>query len=383
MDIFLAVALDMLQSALEDLGERFHDADAPTREAADRARRGIDATLEHFARRPHDTRPFSPMGPEAFARLLRVEHMLTQPLSDWTALAEATLRDAQAQLRRWRGDANSGDAPEGFSREEVWAYYERELTAVEQFVRDAEVVTLPEGALELRPIPAWLEPLSPQAFYVPPVAFGGGPRTGFLFLRAVPDLDTTEARDRYWEQVALRRMRNLIVHEVWPGHHVQLLHAAHHPDPLRKYRDNDVMIEGWALYSEQLMLELGLWRDLPSPRPIQSRAFRAVRVLVDVGLHTGALTLEACAARMAAEFGGHAPWIDHELRRYAAEPGQAMSYLVGHHLLNALRDELCPHRDPPALRRFHDAFLAEGSIPLPLLARHMRLSGRSAPPAPT
>lgn len=210
----------------------------------------------------------------------------------------------------------------------------------------------------------------PGAYYLPPPAFGAS-RTGYFFIQRVPHtFADDEERRGYHEQVARRRFRNLVVHEVWPGHHVQLLRAAEHPRPLRKYRDDDVMIEGWALYCEGLVEELGLWCEEPSARPLQSLRFRALRVIVDVAIHTGQMTLDEAPRFLARRPGaGSSSWLEREVRRYATEPGQAMSYLVGQELVRELRQDL---RDALgegrfSLRGFHDRLLGEGSIPLPLI----------------
>lgn len=172
----------------------------------------------------------------------------------------------------------------------------RELEEVRGWIEQSGVVTMPAHApIELRESPPWLAALVPGAYYLPPPAFGAS-RTGYFFIQRVPHtFADDEERRGYHEQVARRRFRNLVVHEVWPGHHVQLLRAAEHPRPLRKYRDDDVMIEGWALYCEGLVEELGLWCEEPSARPLQSLRFRALRVIVDVAIHTGQTT--GCSAR--------------------------------------------------------------------------------------
>lgn len=376
-------ALEMLESGIAHLGERFARGQAPDaiHDAAEAARFALDAYHEHLDRQPGA--PFEAMGPHLYGHLLRHEHLLDPDPAPWHDLAERTLARVDAELGPLMARIRALETPEipaGFSRRDVLAYYEAEIAAVRRYVEERELVTIPDGRLVLRETPAYLVGLIPGASYLPPPPFSGS-RTGHFYVRPVPEDMDQETREDYFERVHHRRFRNLVVHEVWPGHHVQFLHALAHPSPLRRYRDDDVMIEGWALYCEQLLDDEGLWRELPSPRPLQSLRFRAVRVLVDTALHTGALTLQGAADLMASRLGAPpgSPWITAEVARYAAEPTQAMSYLVGQHLVRQLRDDyLARHGETrPVLRQFHDRFLAEGSIPIPLIRE--KLLGEPAP----
>jgi uncharacterized protein (DUF885 family) len=160
------------------------------------------------------------------------------------------------------------------------------------------------------------------------------------------------------------------VHEAYPGHHLQLCHAGRAGSRLRQLADSSLFAEGWALYCEELMHELGYYLD-PVTRVFQLRdlLWRACRVVIDVGLHTGKLTFmqavdylveEAMLERLNAVM---------EVKRYTLMPTQPMSYLIGKLQILALRDEARKRLgDRFDLARFHTALLAGGTLP-PALVR--------------
>lgn len=369
------IVAEMLEEAIDHLGDRYRRGavDESLATASDQTRSALDRYLEHLLRTEHDVRPFEPMGEDAYRELLAGEHMIDMPLDSMIERAEQVLHETRRELAAWSETDEVAEPPEAFDWRDVLRYYESELELVRDFVRTRELVTLPEGRIVLRETPRYLQALIPGAFYQPPPAFSTS-RTGHLFVQPVPRRMSIADRRRFFERVSSRRLRNLMVHEVWPGHHVQLLHAANNPRPMRKLRDDDVLVEGWALYAEKLMEEQGLWAEQPSPRPLQALLFRAARVVVDIGIHTGRTTLAEASDWMAEKLGADdREWVAREVRRYAAEPTQALSYLVGRELVLELREEWREEMGPARfrLREFHDRLLAEGSIPIPAVRRAM------------
>lgn len=374
MQPFHELAAELLEGAVSDFGRRFARGAAPAavHEAAEDARRAMDKYASHLERTSHDAVAFEPMGPEAYAFMLRHEHGISFELPALIDLAERTIEEIDRRLPDIRARAEAAeetaDPPPGFGPHDVIEYYHDEIEFVRREVVRLDLVSIPEGRLVLRETPEYLTALIPGASYVPPPPFSRS-RTGYFFVTPVPRQMDASTQGHFFRRVRGRSLRNLVIHEVWPGHHVQLLRAAEHPRPIRKLADNDVMIEGWALYCERLMDEQGAFPGWVSPRPLESLRFRALRVLADVGIHTGALSLDEAASQMASRMGANREWIRKEVRRYATEPTQAMSYLVGAELIRALREEVRAALGPSRfrLREFHDAVLAEGSLPVPLL----------------
>ncbi|MGX4641011.1 DUF885 domain-containing protein [Massilia sp. SYSU DXS3249] len=184
----------------------------------------------------------------------------------------------------------------------------------------------------------------------------------------------------------LWEVETLALHEALPGHHLQVARAKalRELPAFRRHYWNDAFGEGWATYAESLGPELGLFRD-PFSRfgYLNDDMFRAARLVVDTGIHalgwSRAQAIDYLNAHTA-----NAP-LDNEIEvdRYIAQPAQALSYKAGQLRLQALRERaqnaLGARFDP---RRFHDALLGNGALPLPLLEREMArwLAAQLAPP---
>ncbi|MDE1161435.1 MAG: DUF885 domain-containing protein [Acidobacteriaceae bacterium] len=165
-------------------------------------------------------------------------------------------------------------------------------------------------------------------------------------------------------------------HEGIPGHHLQFsIQEQIHGIPkfrLRPSEDEFAFVEGWGLYAEQLGKEVGFYRDAPSDLSrLESELFRAVRLVVDTGIHHSGWTREQAIAYMNKTLGGddpNDPFVTLEVDRYISWPGQALAYKTGELEILKLREDakarLGPNFD---LRAFHDEILAAGSLPLDLL----------------
>jgi uncharacterized protein (DUF885 family) len=169
-------------------------------------------------------------------------------------------------------------------------------------------------------------------------------------------------RDRHF-------LRAVCPHEAIPGHHLQFAVAATVRRPLRRLGSNSSYVEGWGLYTEDLMDRLGFF-NVPADRLafLRMRLWRAARVAIDVGLHTGEmrpseavriLTDEVLLSRSAAE---------DEVARYLRMPTQALSYLLGMRRILAIRRAFLVKHGGESERAFHDRFLGLAPIPLDLAA---------------
>lgn len=364
----LEIACEMAEDAIEELAPSIVGSNTP--KTVLRAVEGALLALKEFHRwlGQQPQRDFVAMGPDAFSLLLQTEHHLDRPWSVWETMATSALENTEILLRAEPVTTLELGVPP--SRAEVWDYYGRELERVEGFLEKAQIVTIPAGELLLCQTPAYLESLIPGPFYLEPALYSGA-RVGRFYLPSLPREWTSEVAGHYARRLARGAFTNLVVHEAWPGHHLQFLHAAEHHHPLRNLRDNDVMLEGWALYCEELMEEVGLHETTPFVPRLNSLKFRTVRVLLDIGLHTGKLSLSQAGRVMSQHFPqASKSWITAEVRRYALEPGQALSYWVGAQLIKELKTELGIERE--RYREFHDALLSFGAIPLPLIAERLR-----------
>jgi uncharacterized protein (DUF885 family) len=217
---------------------------------------------------------------------------------------------------------------------------------------------LPKAPFEVVAVPAYLEKTSAPAYYEP--GSPDGSRPGHLFI------DTYNANDR-----SLYSVESIAYHEGIPGHHLQISIAQELQDvpAFRKYERYTAYTEGWGLYAERLGKDAGFYQDPYSDYGrLQSDIWRAIRLVVDTGVHSQHWTRE----QMVQYFHDHSA-IDEtslqaEVDRYIAWPGQALGYKIGQMKILELRD-----RAKMALgakfdiRAFHDAVLDAGALPLDVL----------------
>jgi uncharacterized protein (DUF885 family) len=161
----------------------------------------------------------------------------------------------------------------------------------------------------------------------------------------------------------------LAYHEGAPGHHFQISIGQKLSDLplLRRSLNPSAFTEGWALYAEQLMAEAGVYQDDPAGDVgrLQAEMFRAVRLVVDTGLHRKRWTPEQAIAYMRAKTGMKESDVRVEIYRYLVQPGQACSYKIGHLKLVELRDRAGKALgDEFDIRAFHDLILGNGALPL-------------------
>ncbi len=218
--------------------------------------------------------------------------------------------------------------------------------------------TLPRLPYGIREIPAETAEGNTTAYYNQ-----GSPENGIAGTYYV---NTTKLDQRpLWEMPALS------VHEAVPGHHHQiaLQQELELPEFRRQRAFVSAFVEGWGLYSERLGIEMGLY-DTPAKDMgrLSYEMWRATRLVVDTGLHAKGWSKGRAVAYMKDNTALSEANIEAEVNRYIAGPGQALAYKLGELKIRDLRAkaerELGPKFD---LRRFHDAVLLQGSVPLDVL----------------
>jgi uncharacterized protein (DUF885 family) len=225
---------------------------------------------------------------------------------------------------------------------------------------------LPQAPCELRPVPDYLAADAPAAYYTPPAPDGSRPGEYHVNLH--------EPTDRGRAETA-----SIAFHEAIPGHHLQLAIATERTD-LPAFRrlswGHTAFVEGWALYTERLADEMGLYEsDVDRLGMLASDSWRACRLVVDTGLHTMGWTRQQAIDFMRANAPVNREEIVVEVDRYIGMPGQALAYKVGQREILRLRDEARDALGPDFdIKAFHDTVLGAATISLRVLRDRVRSS---------
>ncbi len=238
------------------------------------------------------------------------------------------------------------------------------LQTLEQLTTEMEVRLpdyfgrLPSQPLEVRAVPEVRQHGAPRAYYTPPVN-GSAPGIFWINMRGI-------------DQLATFRLPTLVYHEAVPGHHLQVALAREQLGRplLWDLSFNNAYSEGWAMYAGRLAAEMGVYADDPlgDLGRLEAELFRAVRLVVDTGIHSQRWGLGQAVKYMAETTGRSKDELRIEALRYMVWPGQALSYKLGMDDLLQLRSDTQTARgDAFELKDFHDSVLSIGPVSMPLL----------------
>jgi uncharacterized protein (DUF885 family) len=212
----------------------------------------------------------------------------------------------------------------------------------------------------VRPVPEFSQATAPGAYYQPGAFDGSRPGVFYANLRNVAEMPKFT-------------MRTLAYHEGIPGHHFQITIAQELTGLpfFRRVLPFTAYAEGWALYTERLAWELGFENDpLDNLGRLRDEMMRAVRLVVDTGIHAKKWTREQAVAYMLENTGMVETDVVAEIERYFVMPGQALGYKVGMLKILELRERAKAALGPKFdLRQFHNQVLTVGSLPMVLLER--------------
>jgi uncharacterized protein (DUF885 family) len=310
------------------------------------------------------------IGEEQFNRRLHHEHALhsTAPelyryglhlVAEVAAEVEALAREVDP-TKPWRSVVDRLRADHPVDHDPVAAFH-AEMERARAYVASRQFARIPEGPLEVVETPPFLRPLVPFAAYDPPGALSAD-RTGRFYVTAPAD-GGLPLHDPCELELAATA-----IHEGFPGHHLQIVTAQASPSLVRRMTATPVMVEGWALYCEELMAEEQYFRS-PAERLFQRLhlLWRALRIVLDIGLHTRGLTPEQAADQMVALLAMDRRKAEAEVSRYCAWPSYQLCYAVGRRELLELRADYRAREGAAfTLRRFHDEVLGYGGLPVSL-----------------
>jgi uncharacterized protein (DUF885 family) len=390
----IALVRDGLPRRAAELGM---DATA-ARDAAEVAAEGLEAFGALLMELSEEPSGQWRLGPEDHAFTLRTAmgtamrgsevHTRARAWRDRVRIEMAELASA-TWARRFPGEPVPSSATERISRtldaiaerpiddDDVVAEARRAVAEVRAFVVDRGFVDVPPAArLRIAPVPPYLRGIA-VAFIMGPPPFA--PRGGSTFyVSPVPSSWTPEQARSYLREYTPAQLRTIAMHETYPGHFVQLEHAARHPRIARRLLTRPVFAEGWAVYVEREMIRAGFGRDDTSAvdaddlritqRKLELRI--ATNAMLDVGLHAGDLDDPAAMELLTAGAFQAADEARGKLARAKVAPGQLAAYFVGGEELQQLRGEV--ERDEGAefdARAFHQRVLSHGTPTIEIVQR--------------
>jgi uncharacterized protein (DUF885 family) len=302
--------------------------------------------LKHVYYLPIDAKQLEMLGQVELARYRALESMLPDPslANPDPARAKVIPKDQDDFLR---------------------AYESRE-TEMLDFLKSNQLVTVPSylGRFEIRQLPEAFKPTSPGGFMNPPGVYDKDP-SGFYF---IPTYNPKSGN--FYIRAAIEDPRPLLGHEGIPGHFMQISIANHLSDEIRRQHSDGILIEGWALYGEEMLMRTGLYpvNSASQGQVLRLSRYRAARVGVDVNLHTGKWTFDQAVQYFMEAGGLDREAAEGEAAGAAASPTQKITYMTGKWQIMRL---LGKYRDKKGkdfrLGQFHDDLIAQGSLPLSIV----------------
>ena len=311
-----------------------------------------------------------------FNRLINDRHFLATDaekiISFGKRLAEETERELLEQSKKICGEADINKAMQKVRAQhpdssQLLEYYRKKMQAAHAWLLDADIITVPEKqSLKVQQTPAFLRDLIPFAAYEPPMPLDRE-QYGLYYVTTVEDEALLAEHNQYSIDLTS-------VHEAFPGHHLQFVTAnqRNNKNITRILHASASMYEGWALYCEQLVFEQGLYnRDEHKFILLRDRLWRALRIIIDVKIHTGQLNFDGAANMLVEKLGFDISQAQSEINWYSNAAGTPMCYAIGREIILKTRDIILNINselsDKEKLKYFHDKLLSQGSIALPLV----------------
>lgn len=320
------------------------------------------------------------MGPDLFAKMLYANERVDVPLDELERIGREDLKRNQDAMAKACAEFAPGKTiPECVAIEEarkpeggdVVGYARKQLVDLRTFIIDHDVVTVPgeEEAVVKQSPPynaqngAYIDPSPPFAKNLPA-----------YYNIAAPDPSWPKKKQLDY----IPGKANLLftsVHEVWPGHFLQFLHSNRASSMFGKVYVGYAFAEGWAHYAEEMMWDKGFGGDAETHiGQLSNATLRNVRFLSAIGMHTRGMTLEQSKKMFIEEGYQDEGTAEQQAARGAYDPAY-LNYTLGKLMIRRLREDWCATHpelskegDPKACwKPFHDAFLAFGGPPIPLV----------------
>ena len=339
--------------------------------ARDAALASIHGFADFLEKRLPGMPPFKPMGEANYNYILKNIYLLPLNANQVEMLGQTELARARAAEAMLPDPSLADPNPQRAkvvpkNQDEFLKTYESREAEMISFLKDNKLVTLPAylGRFEIRQLPEAFKPTSPGGFMNAPGVYDKD-SSGFYF---IPTYNPQSKN--FYIRAAIEDPRPILGHEGIPGHFLQLSIANHLPDEIRRQHNDGIIIEGWALYGEEMLMRTGLYpvNSASQGQVLRLSRYRAARIGVDVNLHTGRWTFEQ-AVKYFMEAGGlDREAAEGEAAGAAASPTQKITYITGKWQIMRL---LGKYRDQKGkdfrLGQFHDDLIKNGSLPLSII----------------
>ncbi len=319
------------------------------------------------------------LGPETFTQLLAAREQIFTPVQNILERGWQELRATQQQMQEIAHRlAPAHSLPDVLQRlsqehptpEDLIPSYRRRCEEVKRFVLERDLVTIPEGDhLEVVETPPFYRSLIFAALD-PPGPFESDEHPTFFYVTPADPTQPPERQQEYLRAHNAYAQVSTIIHEAYPGHHVQSLHLKRCPSQVRQVFASGTFVEGWAHYCEQMVLDEGFGEEDPALRLFQlhEALWRIGRLIVATRMHTEQLPLEHAMEFLVRECYQEPENARREVWRYTRDP-LVLVYSWGKWQIQALREEYRRARGETfSLKEFHDRLLGYGEPPVSLLA---------------
>jgi len=324
---------------------------------------------------PRATPDFA-LGPAMFQRLLFVREGIEAPFEE---IRRAGIADLARNQHRLAEIARSENVPVDALLERVYQVHPtaaevvptaaRFVEETRRFVETEALVTVPSDAqCRVEETPVWGRALS-TASMNPPGPFDTTSNEGIYYVTPVDPAWTGTQQEEWLRSFNFPMLKNITVHEVYPGHYLQFLHFRSSPGSLaRKVYHSPSFVEGWAHYTEQLAIEHGLAKESTAAEVAQlhDALLRNVRLLASIGLHTSGMTLDEATKLFQTEAHFERLPAEREAIRGTFNP-EYFCYTLGKLAILNARTRFLDTRFHGDLRAFHDTLLGLGCPPIGLL----------------
>jgi Uncharacterized protein conserved in bacteria len=317
------------------------------------------------------------IGRELFDRKLHTAHMIRDSADELLRYGERLRAEATAELERIASEVDPDahwrdvlarlreDVPHSGSALDEYCVA---LGAARDFTTSRGLMTVTDAPVDVEPTPGFLRMMIPFAAYQGPGTFDENQRGRFFV--TLPEAGEARGAESRAERPST------VLHEGVPGHHQQITVANRLPGIMRRVLATPAAREGWALYCESLMAEEG-FLSTPGERLFHAHhlLWRALRVILDVKLHTRKMPVADAARLLRDELGFTDVSAAAEVARYCAYPTYQLCYAVGRRDILRLRDDARRARGAGfSLSAFHDELLSYGGLPTALARWGMGLA---------